>query len=57
MRESLGMPLRVIETEELDKPEYARNDANRCFHCKDELFDGDEGAGRGSWASRTSPTA
>jgi uncharacterized protein len=35
---SLGMPLRVVETQELDKPEYARNDANRCFHCKDELF-------------------
>lgn len=36
----LGMPLRVIQTEELDKPEYQRNDANRCFHCKTELFDG-----------------
>jgi pyridinium-3,5-biscarboxylic acid mononucleotide sulfurtransferase len=36
--ESLGMPLRVIATLELDKPEYARNDADRCFHCKDELF-------------------
>jgi uncharacterized protein len=35
---SLGMPLEVVQTEELDKPEYARNDANRCFHCKDELF-------------------
>ena len=35
---SIGMPLRVIATDELDKPEYARNDANRCFHCKDELF-------------------
>ncbi len=35
---SLGMPLRIIATEELDKPEYARNDADRCFHCKDELF-------------------
>ena len=34
----LGMPLEVVQTEELDKPEYARNDANRCFHCKDELF-------------------
>ena len=33
------MPLQVIATEELDRPEYARNDANRCFHCKDELFD------------------
>jgi pyridinium-3,5-biscarboxylic acid mononucleotide sulfurtransferase len=35
---SLAMPLEVVATEELDKPEYARNDANRCFHCKDELF-------------------
>ena len=36
--ESVGIPLRVIRTEELDRPEYARNDADRCFHCKDELF-------------------
>jgi uncharacterized protein len=32
------IPLAVIETAELDQPEYARNDASRCFHCKDELF-------------------
>src|SRR5271169_5667835 len=38
--QSFGMPLRVIQTEELDKPEYQRNDANRCFHCKTELFEG-----------------
>jgi uncharacterized protein len=36
--QSLAMPLEVVNTEELDRPEYARNDANRCFHCKDELF-------------------
>jgi pyridinium-3,5-biscarboxylic acid mononucleotide sulfurtransferase len=36
--QSVGMPLEVVATEELDKPEYARNDADRCFHCKDELF-------------------
>ncbi len=36
--QSLGMPMQVIATEELDRPEYVRNDANRCFHCKDELF-------------------
>ena len=36
--QSLGMPLQVVETQELENPEYARNDANRCFHCKDELF-------------------
>jgi uncharacterized protein len=33
-----GIPLEIIATEELDRPEYARNDALRCFHCKDELF-------------------
>ena len=36
--QSLRIPLRVVETEELERPEYQRNDANRCFHCKDELF-------------------
>jgi uncharacterized protein len=38
--QAIDMPLRVIRTEELDKPEYQRNDANRCFHCKTELFEG-----------------
>jgi pyridinium-3,5-biscarboxylic acid mononucleotide sulfurtransferase len=33
-----GIPLEVIVTSELDRPEYAHNDASRCFHCKDELF-------------------
>jgi len=32
------IPLKVIATQEMDRPEYARNDASRCFHCKDELF-------------------
>ena len=32
------IPLEVIATTELDRPEYVRNDASRCFHCKDELF-------------------
>jgi uncharacterized protein len=35
---SLDMPLQVVATDELERPEYARNDASRCFHCKDELF-------------------
>ncbi len=34
-----GIPLRIIRTGELDKPEYQRNDADRCFHCKTELFE------------------
>ena len=41
--DSLGMPLKIVNTEELDRPEYARNDSNRCFHCKDELFTTMEG--------------
>jgi uncharacterized protein len=35
---ALKMPLHIVATDELERPEYARNDANRCFHCKDELF-------------------
>lgn len=43
--QTIGMPLKIIQTEELEKPEYQRNDANRCFHCKTELFAGMEALG------------
>ena len=33
-----GIPLHVIQTAEMERPEYVRNDVQRCFHCKDELF-------------------
>ncbi len=33
-----GIPVEVISTAELDRPEYVRNDGQRCFQCKDELF-------------------
>ena len=33
-----GIPVEVIHTTELDQPDYIRNDSQRCFHCKDELF-------------------
>lgn len=33
-----GIPTQVLRTAELDNPDYLRNDAQRCFHCKDELF-------------------
>jgi len=33
-----GIPIEVISTSELDRSEYARNDGQRCFQCKDELF-------------------
>jgi uncharacterized protein len=33
-----AIPVEVIATSEFDRPEYVRNDAQRCFFCKDELF-------------------
>ena len=36
--EEQGIPVEVISTAELDRPEYSRNDGQRCFQCKDELF-------------------
>lgn len=32
------IPLRTVGTAEVEYEAYAVNDANRCFHCKDELF-------------------
>lgn len=32
------IPVEVVSTFELDRAEYARNDRQRCFQCKDELF-------------------
>ncbi|HLJ87965.1 MAG TPA: ATP-dependent sacrificial sulfur transferase LarE [Candidatus Angelobacter sp.] len=33
-----GFPHLVVSTLEMDRQEYVRNDSQRCFHCKDELF-------------------
>ena len=33
-----GFRHEYIATYEFDNPEYVKNDSNRCFHCKDELF-------------------
>src|ERR1700758_3938553 len=32
------IPVEVLSTSELDRPDYVRNDGQRCFQCKDELF-------------------
>lgn len=32
------IPTHILQTAELANPEYAKNDSQRCFHCKDELF-------------------
>jgi uncharacterized protein len=33
-----GIRHEYVDTHEFENPDYSRNDANRCFHCKDELF-------------------
>src|ERR1700683_2541748 len=33
-----GIRHEYVETHEFDNPDYVKNDPNRCFHCKDELF-------------------
>ncbi len=42
----VGFRHEYVETREFDNPDYVRNDANRCFHCKDELFQTLEALGR-----------
>jgi uncharacterized protein len=34
-----GLRHEFIETRELENPLYVANNADRCYHCKDELFD------------------
>ena len=38
MARRFGFAHRVIETREFQDPPYARNDQDRCYHCKTELF-------------------
>jgi len=38
-----GIPLRVVRTHEMERESYAANGPDRCFHCKDELFETLEG--------------
>src|SRR5947209_10524168 len=33
-----GVRHEYITTREFDNPDYVKNDRDRCFHCKDELF-------------------
>jgi pyridinium-3,5-biscarboxylic acid mononucleotide sulfurtransferase len=33
-----GIRHEYIETREFENPDYLKNDRDRCFHCKDELF-------------------
>jgi pyridinium-3,5-biscarboxylic acid mononucleotide sulfurtransferase len=50
--EEQHIPLQVVKTSEMERPEYVRNDTQRCFHCKDELFSVmEQYAGRHGFAS------
>jgi len=40
-----GFRHEYVETAEFDNPDYVKNDKDRCFHCKDELFTVLEGVG------------
>ena len=35
----IGISHRIIQTHELDNPDYTANPANRCYFCKSELYD------------------
>jgi uncharacterized protein len=34
----IGLRHELIDTHEIDDPDYVKNAADRCFHCKDELY-------------------
>jgi len=38
LAELIGLRHLIVRTDELANPEYAKNGANRCFFCKEELF-------------------
>jgi uncharacterized protein len=33
------IPVRIVETREMEREGYRRNDSDRCYHCKTELFE------------------
>ena len=38
LAQAIGAPVEVVQTLELDNPDYAANPLNRCYYCKAELF-------------------
>lgn len=41
-----GFQHEYVPTDEFENPDYVKNDKDRCFHCKNELFSVLEGIGR-----------
>lgn len=38
LAKQIGIRHRVIEAKEMENPDYVRNEPDRCYHCKSELF-------------------
>lgn len=38
LAERLSVPLKIIQTDELNNPEFVQNPPTRCYFCKNELF-------------------
>jgi uncharacterized protein len=38
LAQQIGAPVEVVQTSELENPDYASNPVNRCYFCKAELF-------------------
>ncbi len=35
---AIGVPLQLVQTDQLQIDEFVKNDVNRCFHCKTDLY-------------------
>jgi len=38
LAQQIGLAHELIDTREMDDPDYVENNPDRCFHCKDELY-------------------
>lgn len=36
--QQFGIPRKIVQSRELERPEYSVNSSDRCYYCKDELF-------------------
>ncbi|MFV1965278.1 MAG: ATP-dependent sacrificial sulfur transferase LarE [Pirellulaceae bacterium] len=39
LAQQIGIRHVIVDTSEFNSPDYTRNDANRCYYCKTELYD------------------
>ena len=56
-RPEFGFAHEIIHTNEMERPEYRANPANRCYYCKHELYTHLSAIARAARHSRRSPTA